>query len=103
MSTRFEKWNPSTTHEEYEEHGGEEGWNGVGRREYDVPPMIPSMYPIPEYRPSTPQSDTQPEMVDTVKTYTRPFFREPKIRVEEKRREEKGGGYVRWEGGSWTT
>jgi len=68
----------------------------MGRREYDVPPMVPSMYPIPEYRPSTPQSDTQPEMVDTVKTYTRPFFREPKIRVEEKRRE--GGMYVGREG-----
>jgi hypothetical protein len=27
------------------------------------------MYPIPEYRPSTPQSAAQPEMVDTVKTY----------------------------------
>jgi hypothetical protein len=26
------------------------------------------MYPIPEYRPSTPQSAAQPEMVDTVKT-----------------------------------
>ena len=46
--------------------------------------MIPSMYPIPEYRPSTPQSDAQPEMVDTVKTYPRPFFREPQTRVEEK-------------------
>jgi len=63
------------------------GRDGMGRREYDVPPIIPSMYPIPEYRPSTPQSNTQPEMVDTVKTYTRPFFREPKIRTEEKRRE----------------
>jgi len=26
------------------------------------------MYPIPENRPSTPQSAAQPEMVDTVKT-----------------------------------
>jgi hypothetical protein len=33
--------------------------------------MMPSMYPIPEYRPSTPQSAAQPEMIDTVKTYTR--------------------------------
>jgi len=32
------------------------------------PPMMPSMYPIPEYRPSKPQSAAQPEMVDTVKT-----------------------------------
>lgn len=58
------------------------------RREHDVPPMMPSMYPIPEYRPSTPQRDAQPEMVDTVKTYTRPFFREPQTRVEEKRKRE---------------
>src|SRR6266851_1479996 len=42
-----------------------------GGRVYDVPPMMPSMYPIPEYRPSTPQSAAQPEMIDTVKTYTR--------------------------------
>jgi hypothetical protein len=32
-----------------------------------VPATMPSMYPIPEYRPSTPQSAAQPEMVDTVK------------------------------------
>lgn len=38
---------------------------------YDVPPMVPSMYPMPEYRPSTPQSATQPEMIETVKTYVR--------------------------------
>jgi len=32
------------------------------------PPMMPMMYPIPEYRPSTPQSAAQPEMIDIVKT-----------------------------------
>jgi hypothetical protein len=31
--------------------------------------MMPTMYPIPEYRPSTPQSAAQPEMIDIVKTY----------------------------------
>jgi hypothetical protein len=69
--------------------------------------MIPSMYPTPEYRPSTPQSDAQPEMVDTVKTYTRPFFREPQTRVEEKRKKERGGASVcavgRGGRGVWTT
>jgi hypothetical protein len=32
--------------------------------------MTPNTYPIPEYRPSTPQSAAQPEMVDIVKTYS---------------------------------
>ena len=79
------------------------------RREHDVPPMMPSMYPIPEYRPSTPQSDAQPEMVETVKTYTRPFFREPQTRVEEKRKREgrcqcvRLGGEAGRQGGCWTT
>jgi hypothetical protein len=34
----------------------------------NAPAMMPSMYPISEYRPSSPQSAAQPEMVDTVKT-----------------------------------
>jgi len=66
--------------------GRQEEWDGMRRTEYDVPPMIPIMYPIPEYRPSTPQSDAQPVMVDAVKTYTRPFFRETQIRAEEDRK-----------------
>jgi hypothetical protein len=45
------------------------GARGKGWEEkYDVPPMVPRMYPMPEYRPSTPQSATQPEMIETVKT-----------------------------------
>lgn len=32
--------------------------------------MTPNTYPIPEYRPSTPQSAAQPEMVDIVRTYS---------------------------------
>jgi hypothetical protein len=46
-------------------------------REYDVPPMVPSMNPIPEYRPSTPQSVAQPEMIDTVKTYDAQEYPDP--------------------------
>jgi len=32
------------------------------------PPTVPSTYPKLEYRPSTPQSTAQPEMIDVVKT-----------------------------------
>ena len=54
---------------------------------YDVPPIIPSMYPMPEYRPSTPQSAAQPEMIDTVKTYNAPHEGHPN--PDGKRRERK--------------
>jgi hypothetical protein len=53
------------------------------------------MYPMPEYRPRTPQSATQPEMIDTVKTCTRTRAHKEHPNPGGKRREKKGCVSVR--------